>query len=94
MVLVSHKLDEVLAATDEITIMRQGQVVDRMSSRPTTDAPSLARAMVGPPTSTFAPNVLPSGWSTMPPDASERRCPTTSGAVAAEAAADAPYPRT
>ena len=45
-VLVSHKLDEVLHATDEITIMRQGQVVDR---RPTTDADarSLARAMVG-----------------------------------------------
>ena len=45
-VLVSHKLDEVLHATDEITIMRQGQVVDR---RPTheADARSLARAMVG-----------------------------------------------
>ncbi len=45
-VLVSHKLDEVLHATDEITIMRQGRVVDR---RPTTDADarSLARAMVG-----------------------------------------------
>ncbi len=45
-VLVSHKLDEVMAATDEITIMRQGRVVERL---PTTkaDAPSLARAMVG-----------------------------------------------
>ena len=45
-VLVSHKLDEVLHATDEITIMRQGQVVDH---RPTkeADARSLARAMVG-----------------------------------------------
>ncbi|MCY3631157.1 MAG: ABC transporter ATP-binding protein [bacterium] len=45
-VLVSHKLDEVLHATDEITIMRQGQVVDY---RPTqeADARSLARAMVG-----------------------------------------------
>ncbi len=45
-VLVSHKLDEVLHATDEITIMRQGRVVDR---RPTgeADARSLARAMVG-----------------------------------------------
>ena len=45
-VLVSHKLDEVLHATDEITIMRQGRVVDR---RPTSDADarSLARAMVG-----------------------------------------------
>ena len=45
-VLVSHKLDEVLGATDEITIMRQGSVVDR---RPTagTDARTLATAMVG-----------------------------------------------
>ncbi len=46
MVLVSHKLDEVLRATDDITIMRQGAVVERI---PTTeaDAPTLARAMVG-----------------------------------------------
>ncbi len=45
-VLVSHKLDEVLASTDEITIMRQGRVVDR---RPTagTAARQLATAMVG-----------------------------------------------
>ena len=49
-VLVSHKLDEVLAATDEITIMRQGQVVDRALTSET-DAPSLARAMVGRPVS-------------------------------------------
>ncbi len=45
-VLVSHKLDEVLAATDEITIMRQGKVVaDMLTSE--ADAPTLARAMVG-----------------------------------------------
>jgi len=48
--LVSHKLDEVLTATDRITIMRAGTVVDR---RDTTDAdaPGLARAMVGRPVS-------------------------------------------
>jgi simple sugar transport system ATP-binding protein len=44
--LVSHKLAEVMAATDELTIMRDGAVVD---ARPTAgaDARSLARAMVG-----------------------------------------------
>jgi simple sugar transport system ATP-binding protein len=45
-VLVSHKLDEVLHATDDITIMRQGRVVDRLSAS-STDAPTLARSMVG-----------------------------------------------
>ena len=45
-VLVSHKLDEVLAATDEVTIMRQGKVVGAMPTSEA-DAPTLARAMVG-----------------------------------------------
>jgi len=45
-VLVSHKLDEVLSTTDDITIMRRGCVVDRMDTTDT-DAPALARSMVG-----------------------------------------------
>lgn len=45
-VLVSHKLDEVLHATDDITIMRQGKVVDQRRSADA-NAPTLARAMVG-----------------------------------------------
>ncbi len=45
-VLVSHKLDEVLHATDDISIMRQGKVVDRLLAAHA-DAPTLARGMVG-----------------------------------------------
>lgn len=45
-VLVSHKLDEVLHAADDISIMRQGKVVDRMLAADA-DAPRLARDMVG-----------------------------------------------
>jgi len=48
--LVSHKLDEVLAATNRITIMRAGAVVDRRETTEA-DAPTLARAMVGRPVS-------------------------------------------
>ena len=44
--LVSHKLNEVLAATDELTIMRQGRVVEHLATSEAT-APTLARAMVG-----------------------------------------------
>ena len=44
--LISHKLDEILHATDEVTIMRTGAVVDHMATA-SADAPTLARAMVG-----------------------------------------------
>ncbi|WKZ82748.1 MAG: ABC transporter ATP-binding protein [Acidimicrobiia bacterium] len=47
-VLVSHKLHEVLRVTDRITIMRDGRVVDEVPTGDA-DAPSLARAMVGRP---------------------------------------------
>ncbi len=48
--LVSHKLDEIRHATDTVTIMRQGKVVDRIATADS-DAASLARAMVGRPVS-------------------------------------------
>ena len=44
--LVSHKLAEILHATDNVTIMRQGRVVDQRSTADASAA-SLARAMVG-----------------------------------------------
>jgi simple sugar transport system ATP-binding protein len=45
-VLISHKLDEILAATDEVVILRRGCVVARHASD-TVDARQLAREMVG-----------------------------------------------
>jgi ABC-type uncharacterized transport system ATPase subunit len=44
--LVSHKLDEILRATDDVTIMRQGRVVDHVRTSDV-DAGMLATAMVG-----------------------------------------------
>jgi len=44
--LISHKLDEVLHSTDEITIMRAGSVVAHLETSDATAA-GLARAMVG-----------------------------------------------
>lgn len=48
--LVSHKLDEILHATDEVTIMRGGRVIDRLPTAQAT-ASSLAQSMVGRPVS-------------------------------------------
>lgn len=48
--LVSHKLDEILSATDKVTILRKGAVADEMETASAT-ARSLAQAMVGRPVS-------------------------------------------
>src|SRR5260221_4551637 len=45
-ILISHKLDEILHATDRVTIMRGGAVVARAETA-TTDADTLAREMIG-----------------------------------------------
>ena len=44
--LVSHKLDEILAATDRVTILRRGRVVAEMATA-AADKYALAEAMVG-----------------------------------------------
>jgi simple sugar transport system ATP-binding protein len=44
--LVSHKLDEIMHATDRVTIMRQGRVVDSMATGDASPT-KLARSMVG-----------------------------------------------
>lgn len=45
-VLITHKLDEVMAVTERITVMRQGATVARMETRETTPE-GIAHAMVG-----------------------------------------------
>jgi general nucleoside transport system ATP-binding protein len=45
-VLISHKLDEILDSTDRVTVMRDGKVVDQLATADAT-APVLARRMVG-----------------------------------------------
>ncbi|MGH7618883.1 MAG: ATP-binding cassette domain-containing protein, partial [Gemmatimonadaceae bacterium] len=45
-VLITHKLDEVMEISDAITVMRHGKTVDRLVTAETTP-PDIARAMVG-----------------------------------------------
>ncbi len=45
-VIITHKLSEVLALSDEVTVMRDGKVVGRKAT-PQTDEADLARMMVG-----------------------------------------------
>ncbi|MCX5755108.1 MAG: ABC transporter ATP-binding protein [Gemmatimonadetes bacterium] len=45
-ILITHKLDEVMAVTERITVMRQGATVARMATRATTPE-GIAKAMVG-----------------------------------------------
>lgn len=53
-VFISHKLDEVLAVSDRITVMRDGRTVDTLEAS-ATDAIELARLMVGRDLPTPAP---------------------------------------
>src|SRR6185295_4257586 len=45
-IIITHKLAEVLAISDEVTVMRDGRVVGRVQTKET-NAAELARMMVG-----------------------------------------------
>jgi simple sugar transport system ATP-binding protein len=45
-ILITHKLDEVMRVSDRVTVMRHGRMVARLETRATT-AEAIARAMVG-----------------------------------------------
>ena len=45
-IIITHKLDEVLAISDEVTVMRDGKVVGNVKTAET-DARGLARMIVG-----------------------------------------------
>ena len=45
-IIITHKLSEVLAISDEVTVMRDGRIVGRLQTRDT-NAAELARLMVG-----------------------------------------------
>jgi simple sugar transport system ATP-binding protein len=45
-IIITHKLEEVLAISDDVTVMRDGHVVGRVKTK-ATDAAELARLMVG-----------------------------------------------
>ena len=45
-ILITHKLDEVMAVSERITVMRQGETVERLATRETTPE-GIAKAMVG-----------------------------------------------
>ena len=53
-ILISHKLPEILAITDEVTVMRGGTVVAHVATRQTNEA-DLATLMVGRPIETHLP---------------------------------------
>ncbi len=53
-ILISHKLPEILAITDEVTVMRGGEVVASVQTSETTEA-ELATLMVGRPIATHLP---------------------------------------
>jgi ribose transport system ATP-binding protein len=59
---ISHRLDEVLAVTDRVTVLREGRVVARSRTRTTSEA-ELITALVGTPVGELYPHRGPTGKS-------------------------------
>ena len=79
-VIITHKLSEVLAISDEVTVMRDGKVVGNVRTKDT-NAADLARMMVGrdvllrvekPPAQVGEPRLKLTGFSVSGPDGSKR----------------------
>ena len=88
--LVSHKFEEVLAATDRVSIMREGEVVDRCLTAEV-DAAALARSMLGRPVSLRGPGAALGylGGDGRPDAAAAAAAGTGAGSAGAEVAAAA-----
>jgi ribose transport system ATP-binding protein len=59
---ISHRLDEVLALTDRVTVLREGKVVERSRTRDTSESELIA-ALVGSPVEELYPHRGPTGES-------------------------------
>ena len=66
-VLVTHKLDEVVAIADDVTVLRAGKVVERTTREAGLSAEAIARAMVGgDPPGRGAPPPAPAAGAAVP----------------------------
>ena len=79
--LVSHKLDEILAATDRVTVMHHGRVTHRIATADA-DVPSLARAMVGRAVSLRTVTAAVDGPASRPEEEARSQTATRAGGKA------------
>lgn len=78
LIIVTHKIPEVIAVTDEITVMRDGRVTGTLTTRETSEA-EIIRAMVG---RNVPPTVATKVTSTAQPMLSVRNLSVRKGTVA------------
>lgn len=80
-IMISHKINEIMAIADSITILRDGHTVETLDVDGDLDEDRIIRGMVGRPLSNRFPDYTPnigepffevSGWTVRHPDISER----------------------